>query len=89
MLRRAGSHCSVDSAVMATSSSFSEADTSTSSISESSCVLSLSYSVSDAGSKSQDSPGKALELHLYDPVVSDSSTHSDDSQESQRFQSAG
>ena len=61
--------CSV---VMATSSSSSEADTSASSISESSCVLSLSYSVSDASSGSQDSPGKALEPYLYELVASDS-----------------
>ena len=60
----------------------------------SSCELSLSYSVSDAGSESivsSDSPDEAIEPYLYEPDASDSSTalheedDDDDSQDSQRL----
>ena len=84
MDRTAGCLCSVDNAVMGASSSSSEADTAASSISEGSCVLSLSYSVAKAGAESEGSPGEALEPYLYEPVASDSSDD-DDSQGSQRL----
>ena len=56
---------------MATSSGSSKADTAASSTPGSSCVLSLSYSVSDAGPESEGLPGEALELYLSEPVVCD------------------
>ena len=54
---------------MATSSGSIKADTAASSVSGSSCVLGLSYSVSDAGPESEGLPGEALELYQLSVIL--------------------
>ena len=69
-----------------TSNSTSECNDSEASSSDTSCVLSLSYSASDACLESMNS-ARELELYLHEPVAStdDTPVHDDDSQNDERL----